>query len=109
MTIVRRSFGRFPGPMFTVGQIQLLSSDGTVRQPLIARDDLVARLDRVTARKVTIISAPAGSGKTSLLRAWAERPGPAYRLVVVQVGRDQHFWIDLLNAVRQVFGTTQFG
>ena len=40
---------------------------------LIARDDLVARLDRAASRKVTIISAPAGSGKTSLLRAWAVR------------------------------------
>ena len=41
---------------------------------LIARDDLLAALDRAAARKVTIISAPAGSGKTSLLRAWADRP-----------------------------------
>ncbi|MFZ0043576.1 MAG: hypothetical protein WAK93_19865, partial [Solirubrobacteraceae bacterium] len=34
--------------------------------PLIARDDLVARLNRAAAGKVTVISAPAGSGKTSL-------------------------------------------
>jgi LuxR family transcriptional regulator, maltose regulon positive regulatory protein len=94
-----------------VGQIQPLSSDGAVRQPLIARDDLVARLDRMTARKVTIISAPAGSGKTSLLRAWAGRPDPAHRLAIVPVRRDQHdaqpFLLELLNAVRQVLGTTQ--
>ena len=57
---------------------------------LIDRDDLVACLDRATARKVTIISAPAGSGKTSLLRAWADRPGRAHRLAVVQVHRDEH-------------------
>jgi hypothetical protein len=42
---------------------------------LIGRGDLVAALDRAVTRKVTIISAPAGSGKTSLLRAWAGRPG----------------------------------
>ena len=111
MTIVHCPLGRFSGPVSTVGQIQPLSSDGTVRQPLIARDDLVARLDRMTARKVTTISAPAGSGKTSLLRAWAERPGPARRLVVVPVRRDQHdaqlFWLDLLHAVRQALGTAQ--
>ena len=111
MTIVHCPLGRFSGPVSTVGQIQPLSSDGTVRQPLIARDDLVARLDRMTARKVTTISAPAGSGKTSLLRAWAERPGPARRLVVVQVRRDRHdaqlFWLDLLHAVRQALGTPQ--
>ena len=40
---------------------------------LIDRGDLVAALDRAAARKVTIISALAGSGKTSLLRAWAVR------------------------------------
>ena len=36
---------------------------------LIARGDLLATLDRAAEKKVTIISAPAGSGKTSLLRA----------------------------------------
>jgi ATP/maltotriose-dependent transcriptional regulator MalT len=39
---------------------------------LIAREDLVACLDRAAAGPVTIISAPAGSGKTSLLRAWSD-------------------------------------
>ena len=77
---------------------------------LIAREDLVACLDRAATRKVTIISAPAGSGKTSLLRAWADRPNRAHRLAVVQVRRDQHdaqlFWLALLNAVRQASGTT---
>jgi hypothetical protein len=42
---------------------------------LIDRGDLLAALDHAATRKVTIISAPAGSGKTSLLRAWADRPG----------------------------------
>ena len=77
---------------------------------LIARDDLVAGLDRAASRKVTIISAPAGSGKTSLLRAWADRPDRAHRLAVVQVRRDEQdaqlFWLALLNAVRQASGTT---
>jgi len=54
---------------------------------------------------VTIISAPAGSGKTSLLRAWAGRPGQPHRLAVMQVQRDQRdaqqFWLALLSAVRQ--------
>jgi LuxR family transcriptional regulator, maltose regulon positive regulatory protein len=72
---------------------------------LIDRGDLLAALDRAAARKVTIISAPAGSGKTSLLRAWADRPGQPRRLAVVQVQRDQRdaqlFWLALLGAVRQ--------
>ena len=57
---------------------------------------------------MTVISAPAGSGKTSLLRSWAGRPGPPRRLAVLQVQRDQHdaqqFWLALLDAVRQATG-----
>jgi LuxR family maltose regulon positive regulatory protein len=72
---------------------------------LIGRDDLLAALDRAAARKVTIISAPAGSGKTSLLRAWPGRPDQPYRLAMMQVQRDQQdaqqFWLALLGAVRQ--------
>ena len=58
---------------------------------------------------MTIISAPAGSGKTYLLRAWADRPGLRHRLAVLQVQRDQQdaqqFWLALLDAVRQATGT----
>jgi LuxR family maltose regulon positive regulatory protein len=75
---------------------------------LIGRGDLLAALDRAAASKVTIISAPAGSGKTSLLRAWAGRPGQPHRLALVQVQRDQHdaqqFWLALLDAVRHATG-----
>ena len=75
---------------------------------LIDRGDLLAALDSATARKVTIISAPAGSGKTSLVHAWADRLGQLYRLAVVQVQRDQqdaqYFWLALLDAVRRVRG-----
>src|SRR6185437_3358702 len=75
---------------------------------LIDRGDLLAALDSAVARKVTIISAPAGSGKTSLLRAWADRPDQPRRLAVVQVRRDQqdaqYFWLALLDAVRLVRG-----
>jgi LuxR family transcriptional regulator, maltose regulon positive regulatory protein len=75
---------------------------------LIDRVDLVAALDRASARKVTIISAPAGSGKTSLLRAWADRLDRAHRLAVVRVRRDQHdaqdFWLALFGAVRHASG-----
>jgi LuxR family maltose regulon positive regulatory protein len=77
---------------------------------LIDRADLLAALDRASARKVTVISAPAGSGKTSLLRAWADRPDRAYGLAVVQVRRGQDdaqdFWLALLDAVRHASGVT---
>jgi LuxR family maltose regulon positive regulatory protein len=77
---------------------------------LIGRGDLLAALGRAVAKKVTIISAPAGSGKTSLLRAWADRPGLPYRLAIMQVQRDQHdaqqFWLALLSAVRHASAPT---
>jgi LuxR family maltose regulon positive regulatory protein len=75
---------------------------------LIDRGDLLAALDRAAASRVTIISAPAGSGKTCLLRAWADRPGQRHRLALVQMQRDQHdaqqFWLALLDAVRHATG-----
>jgi LuxR family maltose regulon positive regulatory protein len=75
---------------------------------LIARDDLLACLDRAAKGKVTIISAPAGSGKSSLLRAWAGRLSPPDRLALVPVHRDQRdaqdFWLALLDAVRRAAG-----
>src|SRR5258708_22642978 len=75
---------------------------------LIDRGDLLAALDRAAGKKVTIISAPAGSGKTSLLRAWAGRPGQPHPLALVQVQRDPHdaqqFWLALLDAVRHATG-----
>jgi LuxR family maltose regulon positive regulatory protein len=71
---------------------------------LIDRGDLLAALDHAAASKVTLISAPAGSGKTSLLRAWAGRPDQPRRLALVQVQRgqqdSQQFWLALLDAIR---------
>jgi len=78
---------------------------------MIDRGDLLAALDRAAARKVTIISAPAGSGKTSLIRAWAGRPGHSHQLAVVPVQRGQQdaqlFWLALLDAVRQATGAVR--
>jgi ATP/maltotriose-dependent transcriptional regulator MalT len=72
---------------------------------LIDRGDLLAALDRASAKAVTIISAPASSGKTSLLRSWAARPDQRRLLAAVQVERGQRdaqpFWLALLGAIRQ--------
>ncbi|HEY3607169.1 MAG TPA: LuxR C-terminal-related transcriptional regulator [Pseudonocardiaceae bacterium] len=76
---------------------------------LIDRGDLVATLDRAAASTVTVISAPAGSGKTSLLRTWAGRPGQPRRRAIVQVRRGQQdaqeFWLALLDAIRHASAT----
>ena len=71
---------------------------------LIERHDLVAALDRAAGKKVTVISAPAGSGKTSLLRLWCDRRARDRRVafLTVRPGQDdaQLFWLTLLGAVR---------
>jgi LuxR family transcriptional regulator, maltose regulon positive regulatory protein len=77
---------------------------------LIDRGGLLVALDPAAARRVTIISAPAASGKTSLISACADCPGRSHRLAIVPVQRDQQdnqiFWLALLDAVRQATGAT---
>ena len=88
---------------------QISREPGPAAPRLIQRGELLASLDRAAEAKVTLISAPAGSGKTSLLRAWADGPGQQYRLAVVQVQRDQQdsqqFWLAVLSAIQQAPGT----
>jgi LuxR family transcriptional regulator, maltose regulon positive regulatory protein len=54
-------------------------------------------------KRVTVISAPPGSGKTSLLRAWADRSTNPRRVALVFVDRDQQdaqkFWCAVLDAI----------
>lgn len=68
---------------------------------VIARPRLLRRLG---AARVTQISAPAGSGKTVLLRSWLADPGVAGSAARVRVaGRDpdpRRFWVPVLGALR---------
>src|SRR6266851_3115126 len=77
----------------------------------VDRGQLVDALDKAVTRKVTLISAPAGSGKTSLLRAWADRPFRTHQVAFVSVRRDQNdeqlFWLALLEAIRNTVGKSE--
>ncbi len=61
-------------------------------------------LDRAVTKRVTVVSAPPGSGKTSLLRAWVERSANPHRVAFVSVARDQgnaeEFWGAVLGEIR---------
>ena len=69
---------------------------------MVFRDGLIARLG--AAARVTQISAPAGSGKTSLLRSWIGEAGLTDRAAWVSVpGRErdhQRFWTSVTDALR---------
>jgi LuxR family maltose regulon positive regulatory protein len=84
---------------------QLISRDVSVAPGLLDRDDLLQMLDRAVTRQVTIISAPPGSGKTSLLRSWSDRSTSPRRVAFVSVDRDQphaqRFWYAVLDAIRR--------
>jgi LuxR family maltose regulon positive regulatory protein len=60
-------------------------------------------LDGAVTKRVTVISAPPGSGKTCLLRAWADRLTNPRRVAFVSVDRDQQdaqrFWHAVLDAI----------
>jgi len=83
---------------------QPASRDVSVARSLLDRDDLLQMLDRAVGKRVTVISAPAGSGKTSLLRAWVDRSTDVRRVASVSVARDeqdaQRFWCSILDALR---------
>jgi LuxR family transcriptional regulator, maltose regulon positive regulatory protein len=78
--------------------------DVSVIRGLLDRGDLLERLESATTRRVTVISAPAGSGKTSLLRAWADRAAGSRHVAFVSVERDEHraerLWRSILDAIR---------
>ena len=80
---------------------------------LIHRHDLMAALNQAAQKRVTIIAAPAGTGKTSLLRAWADQPGQDGRIAFMTVRPGQHdmqlFWLTMLGAIRAAAGAGEGG
>src|SRR5579864_9563209 len=70
---------------------------------VVSRPELWERL--AEAARVTVVSAPPGSGKTVLLRSWIGSAGLAECAAWVSVGSDerdpQRLWLAVLDALRQ--------
>jgi LuxR family transcriptional regulator, maltose regulon positive regulatory protein len=67
----------------------------------VSRAALTGRLSAAAPGSVTLLCAPAGSGKTALLRSWAAELEEAVAWVTVERGeRDpQRFWLHLIDAL----------
>ncbi|MEV5540950.1 AAA family ATPase [Saccharopolyspora shandongensis] len=69
---------------------------------VVPRPVLFERLTR--SARVAVISAPAGSGKTVLVRSWIEEASVGEHVAWVAVGHDerdpQRFWLSVLDALR---------
>jgi LuxR family maltose regulon positive regulatory protein len=81
-----------------VGDLAGLGAGGVVSRPRL--------FERLAApARVTVVSAPAGSGKTVLLRSWIAQAGLAGGAAWVPVGRGEGdprlFWLSVLAALRQ--------
>ena len=70
---------------------------------VVSRPGLFGQLG--ASARVTVVSAPPGSGKTILLRSWVGQPGLAECAAWVPVGRyerdPQRFWLSVLGALRR--------
>jgi len=70
---------------------------------VVSRPGLLARLGG--SARVTVVSAPPGSGKTVLLRSWIAEAAPSGRVASVAVGQDERdplrFWLAVLGALRR--------
>jgi LuxR family transcriptional regulator, maltose regulon positive regulatory protein len=74
---------------------------------LVRRDPLLERLSAAGPGGVVAVCAPAGSGKTALLRSWADAVG-GERVAWVAVERAEHdaqrFWLSVVEALAGAVG-----
>src|SRR5689334_1753765 len=90
--------GPAEGSGFGAGRLARPGAGGVV-----SRSGLFERLG--ASARVTVVSAPPGSGKTALLRSWIGAVGLAERAAWVAVERGerdpQRFWLSVADALRQ--------
>src|SRR5574341_2560045 len=69
---------------------------------VIQRGDLLARLDAGLTRKITLVTAPTGYGKTTLVSLWlADRKIPSVWLTLDEYDNDPvRFWTYIVSALR---------
>lgn len=77
------------------------------RSGLVSRPRLVERLDQGAERKLTVVSAPAGFGKTTLLAEWLAAPRTNARAVAwVSLSQSDNdpalFWAYVISALQKV-------
>jgi LuxR family maltose regulon positive regulatory protein len=89
--------GSTAGSGAVAGGVADFGAGGIVSRPRL--------LERLGTARVTLVSAPAGSGKTVLLRSWIGRADVAGSAAWVPVGRGerdpQRLWLSILDALRQ--------
>jgi LuxR family maltose regulon positive regulatory protein len=75
---------------------------------LVRRRRLFDRLSSAGPGEVVVLCAPAGSGKTALLRSWVESDAPAGPVAWVSVDRGerdaQRFWLAMVDALATAAG-----
>ena len=85
---------------------------GTKAASVVARRALFDVLSADGAGGVTLVSAPAGSGKTVLLRTWLDEADLRDRAAWVSVDRNeqdgQRFWLSLVEELRAAVGADAF-
>lgn len=88
------------------GQTLLLTKLTPPRVPetLVARERLKVELDASSSKPLTLVSATAGWGKTTLLADWvASQTFPVAWLALDELDNDpMYFWISVINALQRV-------
>lgn len=75
-----------------------------LHRDILPRSDLISRLEKATTRALTVVSTPAGFGKTTLLASWAQTTASSIAWLSVD-GDDNdpvRFWRYLLAAIDRV-------
>jgi LuxR family maltose regulon positive regulatory protein len=76
----------------------------SLRPEIVARPKLIERINNGLAQKLTLISAPAGFGKTTLLCAWCEQSPRTVGWITLDHNDNDvtRFWLYLIVALQQI-------